>query len=443
MNETNLPVSGIDNLPSGGGVEFLYSLEKFGVKMDLENIRSLVSFASHPERTFKVVHVAGTNGKGSTCAMIASALIAQGYRVGLYTSPHVLDFSERIKIGDVQIPLDSLEALTDFFRQEIVRLRATFFEATTAIMFKYFADEKVDVAVVETGLGGRLDATNIVTPLVSVITGIGLDHTEVLGDTVEKIALEKAGIIKEKIPAIVNVTGEELKNVFREVSRNLSAPLEFVQEVVRLSGVSSGLEECLFDAVVSGVEYKKVRVSLGGLHQVQNATTAILALQALNRSGVRVSKESIYHGLSRINENTGHRGRMEIVSRNPLIIVDVAHNPDGARVLSEALEPLSGRRGILLFGAMRDKDSASMLNTLRKWFDVVILCQLQIGRSLSIDELKKLSDDINLSSQVFSNSSDALASALGQLVEDRFLLIAGSHYLAGEIVPNLQKYLEA
>ncbi|OYV88036.1 MAG: hypothetical protein B7Z63_01480, partial [Ignavibacteriae bacterium 37-53-5] len=189
--------------PLKSSTEFLYSLEKFGIKMDLDNIRALMDFGGNVQSRLKVVHVAGTNGKGSTCAAIASVLMSEGYKVGLYTSPHIVSFTERFKINGRQISGEEISALTEFFRDEIVRLRATFFEATTAIMFKYFADNGVDFAVIETGLGGRLDATNIVDPMVSVITGIGLDHTDILGDTVEKIAFEKAGIIKNHRPAVV------------------------------------------------------------------------------------------------------------------------------------------------------------------------------------------------------------------------------------------------
>ncbi|MCL5020920.1 MAG: Mur ligase family protein, partial [Bacteroidetes bacterium] len=216
-------------------ISFLYSLEKLGIKMDLDNIRALMDFSGQPQRDLKVLHVAGTNGKGSTSAAIASVLMAMGYRVGLYTSPHIVSFKERIKVDGKEINEQEVALSTDYFRPEVERVHATFFETTTAMMFKYFAESDVDFAVIETGMGGRLDATNVVDPIVSVVTSIGLDHTEVLGDTLEKIAFEKAGIIKPGRPAIVNVHTESLKEVFRKVAHDNGSVLFFVDDVASSS----------------------------------------------------------------------------------------------------------------------------------------------------------------------------------------------------------------
>jgi dihydrofolate synthase / folylpolyglutamate synthase len=420
--------------------EFLFGLEKFGIKMDLDNIRALMDFAGNVQCGLKVVHVAGTNGKGSTCAAIASVLMSEGYRVGLYTSPHIVSFTERFKINGRQISGEEVSALTEFFRDEIVRLRATFFEATTAIMFKYFADNGVDFAVIETGLGGRLDATNIVDPVVSVITGIGLDHTDVLGDTLEKIAFEKAGIIKGNRPAVVNVGTASLKDVFRRVGAERGAPLYFVDQVAASVEKEAGFESCSFDAKVFGTQFDSLKVDLGGSYQISNALTALTALHVMQERGVALGRRAIYDGLANIRRNTGHRGRLDVLAHNPLIILDVAHNPDGVRALLATLSPLiKGMNGTLLFASMRDKDAVSMLNNLRESFARVILTQLQTGRSLGVAELNKLSDDIKLHTQVFDNSTEALRAAISQTNNDSFLLITGSHYLAGEILPVIEK----
>ncbi|MGO9481307.1 MAG: bifunctional folylpolyglutamate synthase/dihydrofolate synthase [Candidatus Kryptoniota bacterium] len=417
--------------------KFLFTLEKFGMKMDLQNIDALMEYAGNPHDGLQVIHVAGTNGKGSTCAMVASVLTSMGYKVGLYTSPHIISVTERIKIGGEPISEENIENLTEFFEPEIVKLRATFFEAITAMMFKYFADRKVDYAVIETGMGGRLDSTNIVDPLISIITGIGFDHTEILGNTLEKIAFEKAGIFKPNKPAAVNVKAESVKEVFRKVGLQKGAPVVFVDEVAKHSGAVIDIESSTVEADVSGISYPGLRVGLGGEHQIQNALTALTALNLLSRSKVGISRNAIYEGLDRITSNTAHRGRLEIISQNPFVIVDVAHNPDGINAVIRGLTPLNGREGVLLFAAMRDKDARSMLNSLRERFGTVILTSLQSGRSMNAEDLKKLSDSIKLSSQIFDDSSEALRVALSQSNNDNFLLITGSHYLAGETMPLL------
>ncbi len=420
--------------------EFLYGLEKFGMKMDLDNIGALMEFAGNPQKRLKVIHVAGTNGKGSTCAALASVLMAQGYRVGLYTSPHLVNFTERFRINGTPISGEDVSSLTAFFRDEIIRLRATFFEATTAIMFKYFSDSNVDFAVIETGLGGRLDATNVVDPLVSVITGIGRDHTEILGDTLEKIAFEKAGIIKPGRPVVVNATSPSLKEVFDTAASKVGSEIFYVDRIASCVRRNLGLDYSEFDAQVFGTEFKSLKLDLGGNHQITNALTALSALVVLEKGGVKIDRESISEGLAKIRINTGHRGRLEVLSRNPLIILDVAHNPDGAKVLNDGLGLLDGmRQGTLLFGAMRDKDAVSMLDILRERFSHIILTKLQTSRSLGVAELKKISNDIKLESQVFDNSADALRAAISQTNNDSFLLITGSHYLAGEVLPVIEK----
>jgi dihydrofolate synthase / folylpolyglutamate synthase len=420
--------------------EFLYGLEKFGMKMDLDNITGLMEFAGRPDSRLKVIHVAGTNGKGSTCAALASVLMSAGYKVGLYTSPHMVSFTERIKINGRQISGDEVARLTDYFRDEIVRLRATFFEATTAIMFKYFSDNAVDYAVVETGLGGRLDSTNIVDPMMSVITGIGMDHTDILGDTLEKIAFEKAGIMKPGRPAVVNVFSTSLKFVFESAASRTGTKLFFVDEAASVENARVGIDSSWFDAVVFGGRFKDLSVDLGGNHQVTNALTALCALHVLEGLGVRIGRDAVYEGLSRIRANTGHHGRLEVLSRNPLIIIDVAHNPDGVRALLDALSPLASKKGpSLLFAAMKDKDAVSMLGILRERFSNVILTQLQTGRSLGVAELKKISLAVKLDTQVFENSTEALRAAINQTDNDSFLLITGSHYLAGEVLPVMEK----
>ncbi len=400
-----------------------------------------MKYAGEPHTNLRVVHVAGTNGKGSTCSAIASVLTSAGFNVGLYTSPHMVSFTERIKIGGKQIPEKDVVALTGFFQPAIMDLKATFFEATTAMMFKYFADEGVDFAVIETGLGGRLDSTNIVDPLISVITGIGLDHTEILGRSINEIAGEKAGIIKSGRPAVANVESGSLREVFNKVSADRGSDMYFVQDVAKFDNLRADADNSVFDATVFGTTYPDLKVGLGGRHQIGNALTALTTLHLMAESGIEVPTDAVYEGMEKIGKNTGHRGRFDILSRDPLIILDVAHNPDAMRALIDGCPLLSDteREGVLLFAAMRDKDAATMLTILHERIAKVILTQLQTGRSLNVAELKKLSEHVKLNSQVFDNSSEALRFALTQINNDRFLLITGSHYLAGEILPILEK----
>ena len=418
--------------------DFLFQLEKFGMKLDLQNIGRLMGYAGNPHENLKVVHVAGTNGKGSTSAAIASVFTSAGYKVGLYTSPHIVDFTERIRIDGKRISESDVADLVGFFETEILALRATFFEATTAVMFKYFADNRVDYAVVEAGLGGRLDSTNIVDPLVSIITSIGLDHTEILGDTLEEISKEKGGIIKPNKPVVVNAGSDSVKEVFHLIAEQNDSELFFVDEVTEHGNLNMDIHGSTFDAKAFDDNYPGLRVGLGGRHQVENALTALTALHVLTQHKTSIEKEDVYKGFELISDNTGFRGRLEILSTDPLVILDVAHNPDGTRALMDSLGPVGEKRGILLFAAMRDKDAKSMLNILRQRFEKVILTELRTPRSLNVAELNKLSEDIRLQSQIFDNSSEALRAALSKINNDSFLLVTGSHYLAGETLPFME-----
>ncbi|MGC8653357.1 MAG: bifunctional folylpolyglutamate synthase/dihydrofolate synthase [Candidatus Kryptoniota bacterium] len=419
--------------------KFLLGLEKFGIKMGLDNIRALMAFSENPHMRLKSIHIAGTNGKGSTCAMLSSVLQSASMKVGLYTSPHIVSLTERIKVNGKEISRSELVSLVDYFKEKILELRATFFEAITAIAFKYFADQEVDIAVIETGLGGRLDATNVVQPLVSVITSIGLDHTEILGNTLEKIAFEKAGIIKQGVPVVVNAKGKNVKDVFSKVAQEKASPIYFVDEVSSLRRSSAKLNEIILDVSIFAHEYANVHVGLGGQFQVSNAITVLVTIGVLLRLGIDIPREAVYSGLHDVRKNVNHKGRLEVISENPLILLDVGHNPDAMSILLPSLEPIiAGRKGVLLFGAMSDKDVKTMLKTLAPVFEYVVLTQISTERSLTSHELKLISESIKLNAEIFSDSSKALSEAIRKIKKNGFLLITGSHYLAGEIMPLLQ-----
>ena len=311
-------------------LRFLYDLQLFGIKVGLENIKSLLSFLGNPEKRLTCIHIAGTNGKGSTAAMIASILTASGYKTGLYTSPHLIDFPERIRIDGESISRRIIVELTKSLRPIIERRRATFFEATTAIAYQYFADQEVDVAVIETGLGGRWDATNVITPILSIITNIGLEHTEYLGKTYSHIAFEKGGIIKPGVACLTGTTNKAALNTLRRIAKRKASHFS------RAPGISSdeirhrSLSGLRANIRTKRTMYRNLDIRLAGDHQASNAQLALLAMEEMQDAGFeRVSKKSVRDGLRSIRKNTSFRGRMEILSEQPPVVADVAHNPDG------------------------------------------------------------------------------------------------------------------
>jgi dihydrofolate synthase / folylpolyglutamate synthase len=323
--------------------KYLASLEKFGINLGLERIERLLDRLDNPQRKLKVIHVAGTNGKGSTCAMIASILKEAGYQVGLYTSPHLLKYNERIKVNGRDISDRDFSAGLKLI-EKLSAEPPTVFEALTALAFWYFAGQKVDYAVVEVGMGGRLDATNVVTPLISVITNIDLEHTAILGRTLAKIAVEKAAIIKPGVPVITAETKPEALTVIKhQAEKNQSVLIQVGSEQ---GGLSS---------------------ALAGEHQKTNAVCAVAAVRL---AGIKVGKQAVLRGLARVK----WPARFQLVAKKPLTIVDGAHNPAGIKVLVAALrQQYPGQKFTFIFGTQSDKDSALMLNLLKPWATRIIL----------------------------------------------------------------------
>ncbi len=311
------------------------------MKFGLRNIRALMKYAGHPEKRFPSIHVAGTNGKGSTASYLASIAMEAGYRTGLYTSPHLLRFTERIRINGTELSEERLVYYVKALRPAIEASRATFFEATTAVAFLYFADERVELAVIETGMGGRFDATNIVVPLVSVITNVALDHTEHLGSTLPKIAREKGGIIKERVPVVTGAKDPSVLEVFRQIARKKQTRVYRTEDVAR--GVPTpGIQGRHGVRLTTGfMRGKKVVPGLPGEHQATNARLAIAAYDLIMRTSDvwfrGITRVAVVRGLERVRRNTGIRGRLERVRWKGTFILDVAHNPDGTRTLMKSL----------------------------------------------------------------------------------------------------------
>ncbi len=408
----------------------LFSLHTFGVKLGLENIQGFLKYIGNPEKKLKAIHVAGTNGKGSTSAFLSSILQELGNKTGLYTSPHFVRYNERIKINNNEIP-DAYVA--DFISEHdkyIAEHQLTFFEVTTAIAFQYFADEKVDYAVIETGLGGRLDATNVIVPIASVITSISLDHTHILGDTLEKIALEKAGIIKPLVPVFTGLLESEAANVIEQRSKELSCNyfklLDYI--IKRKDSIELYTEE---------IEVDDFTMPLRGDYQKYNAALAGLVISKI------FDTDDYFHlerGIRNVISNTGLEGRYEFYNTQPDIIFDSAHNPDGVRnFLSEFTKDFTKySRKVLLFGAMKDKAIKEMFNELKNYFDEIRVTDIKYERAAKAEDLINLAKETGISVLKEANSADFIRSFRSQ-EKNNCLVVLGSMYLLGEIKSCLEK----
>jgi len=403
---------------------YLYSLERFGIRLGLETMQRLMELLGHPERKFRSIHIAGTNGKGSTAAFTASILQAAGMRIGLYTSPHLVRFSERIRIGRQEITDGELTTLTGRIRAlaEQHRLQPTFFEFTTALAFLFFARKKVDAAVIEAGMGGRLDATNVITPEVAVITNISLDHQEHLGSTLSRVAGEKAGIIKPDIPLVTAETSPRILSYFRKICGERNSPFIHVQEHLAAAPISGTLDQQRFS--LSGTVQGTFATGLLGAHQIANACTALLAVHCFTRG--TLPYEVLQQGLAAAR----WPARLEIVSRQPLIIVDGAHNIAGMRALVSFIRKLPNRR-TLLIGIAKDKDIAGMVRLIAPLFKEVIVTQGSYKPAptrLIAAEARKHAESV----REIPRAAEALAAARKALGKDDLLLITGSLYVVGD-----------
>lgn len=406
-----------------------YSPEKF----DLGRMAALAEVLGSPHRQYPIVHVAGTKGKGSTCAMIVSALQAAGYKVGLYTSPHLVDYTERIQINRQPVSHAQLVELVARLKPEVAKIeRLTTFELTTAAAFLFFAKEKVDIAVVEVGLGGRLDATNIVDPLVSVITSLSMDHMNVLGDTLEKIAAEKGGIIKAGRPVVVAHQKAEAAAVLKKIAKERQAPLLFTNDTyfTNLTGHSLAGQEFTIRSAAGSNGNSQVghfRLPLLGAHQVQNALTAYAALKVIDKAGIKVSNANIGKGFATVS----WPGRFEILQNDPLVVIDSAHNLDSAEKLAQTIRDyLPGRLISLVFGASEDKDVTGMLGALSPVIESVMVTQSVHPRSYDANQLAEAAQKLSLPVTVDPQLESALERVYANLKPDGALVITGSIFIA-------------
>ncbi len=387
------------------------NMGKVAFKKDLTNTYTLSNHLKNPEKKFKSIHVAGTNGKGSTSHMLASILQEAGYKVGLYTSPHLKDFRERIKINgkcvSKQFVIGFIKRNTSFFNEHSL----SFFEMTVGMAFDYFARQKVDIAVIEVGLGGRLDSTNIIKPEISVITNIGLDHTQFLGDTLELIAFEKAGIIKEKVPVVIGETQKETKPVFKKIAKEKDTSICFADDS----------------------EYKTYESDLKGVYQKHNIKTVLKTISELKKKGFTISEANIVSGLINVIKNTGLQGRWQVLQLMPKIIADTAHNREGltytmAQIKSEAFKNLH-----IVLGVVNDKNLDTIIGLLPKDAHYYY-CKPNVQRGLEANILKDYFTSKNYNGQAYNSVAEAFGAAKKSASVNDLIYVGGSTFVVAEII---------
>ena len=410
-----------------------YAEEKF----DLSRMITLMNILGNPQKDYDVVHIAGTKGKGSTCSMITSILRNQGYRVGFYSSPHMIDFRERIQINRDLISKEEFVGQIEEMKGAIENVQdVSTFEITTALAFKYFSDKKIDIAVIEVGMGGRLDATNVVYPMLSVITSISLDHTNILGDTISKIAGEKAGIIKKSIPVVIGRQVDDAKVVLKRVAAENNSPLIDVMKEYQWKQLDYSLRQQRFsvkrngNAISKGYDFE-VTMSLIGDHQLDNALTAIAAVENLPKK-YPVSHDAIQRGLA----EAYWPGRFEVIHQDPLIIIDGAHNPDSFEKLSAAIDKfVSAKRPTLIFGASEDKDIAQMISIILPSVDKIIFTKSAHPRAMNEDEIREQILPFYCDDFVFMDI-EVLTREILQNTEGVYIA-SGSIFIAGAVQENI------
>ena len=427
MNKKNNSSNGKNGYPSS--LDFLYSLEKFGMIFGLTQVEKILEAIGNPHTSIHSVHIGGTNGKGSTAAMMASILQHEGYRVGLYTSPHLIRFPERIKIDGKEIEEEEVSQLTGWMRERIeaagIAPPFTFFDFTTAMALLHFSRKVVDLAILEVGLGGRLDSTNVVDPLLSIVTNVEKDHEEVLGKSILKIAREKGGIIKKGRPFVTAATQPRVQRLFSEICREKGAPYFQVGKDFHVTRVGErefhyeGLRRKLWD----------VKVNLSGPHQVSNAATALGAMEVLEELGYTVSTQAMMEGVRVVD----WPGRLERVSSSPRVILDGAHNPAGALALRESLEKeFRFQRLTLLIGILKEKDINGILHTLAPLADHIILSRSGNERAAPAALLQKALGKNGKKAEIVENLREAVTRGLSLTGREDLLCITGSLYMVGE-----------
>lgn len=403
-------------------------------KPGLEMTETLDVFFRHPHRHFRSIHIGGTNGKGSTSHMIASVLQNQGYKTGLYTSPHLTDFRERMRINGKMIPKDMVCEFVEEWRASKFDGRPSFFELTMMMAFQWFAREKVDFAVIEVGMGGRLDSTNIINPLLSIITNISKDHTQFLGESVEKIAFEKAGIIKKDIPVVIGEANGKIKDIFLKKAAEEGSPIHFAENIANELSLQYSDKNGWEGKLSNGSPFA---VGLHGAYQKKNIATVIQSLYILRNNGIEISDENITEGLKRVVSNTGLRGRWQIVMDQPKVICDTGHNIAG---ITENLKTLGchypDSNIKFVIGFVNDKDVAGIVRLFPKDNDYYF-CQADIPRAMEAVKVAKHFEDFGIKGRVIPSVSEAFAEALRNSSSNDVIYIGGSTFVVADFLKSI------
>ena len=410
-------------------------------KPNLDNTWSLARLLDNPQDKFKAIHVAGTNGKGSTSHMLASILQCAGYKTGLFTSPHLKDFRERIRINGTMIPELEVYNFVKRHKEQFDEIQPSFFEWTVGLCFDYFAKEQIDIAVVETGLGGRLDSTNIINPLLSVITNIGYDHTAILGNTLPKIAAEKAGIIKQHTPVVIGETHAETKEVFEQKAQEMQVSICFADQLLSAHLVdchserreeSQMLHFNIINALGTTV-FENLALDLIAIYQQKNILTVLQSITELRKQGLIISDEAIRDGLQHVQQNTGLMGRWQTIARNPLSIADTGHNEDGIKQVLQQLKRTPYGHLHWVFGAVNDKDLSGVLALLPKTASYYF-CKADIPRALDVEILVKEASTFSLRGNVYPSVMAAYQAARHEAKADDLVLVGGSTFVVAEVL---------
>jgi len=415
---------------------------KAALKPDLSNTLKLCEALGNPHTKFKSIHIAGTNGKGSVSHGLASVMQYAGYKTGLYTSPHLVDFRERIRVNGEMVSKEWVVHFVEANKKLIEDIQPSFFEITVAMAFRFFAEQGVDVAVIETGLGGRLDSTNIITPVLSIITNISYDHKDLLGDTLGAIAGEKAGIIKQGIPVIIGEQHPETERVFFEHAIHKQTAIHYADSLWGMVRVKHD-EQYQYYKVVDNArrEMFDMHTDLKGSYQQHNIKTILTAAQMLSYRGFNLPMDTVLKALEDVKKRTGLRGRWDVLQNSPLVVCDVAHNPAGLTEVLQQFGQLSVQKKHILVGFVSDKDVPAALDLFPR-DATYYFTNANIQRALPAADLKQLADEKNLPGEAYSSVAKALGAAMANLEENDALLITGSFFVVGEALETMEKQPE-
>lgn len=402
-------------------------------KKDLTNTLQLCKFLGNPQTGFKTIHIAGTNGKGSTSHMLAAILQTAGYKTGLYTSPHLRDFRERFRINGEWIDEQFVADFVQRIQPAVDAIQPSFFELTVAMAFDYFAKKHVDIAVIETGLGGRLDSTNVITPELSVITNIGWDHMNVLGDSLQAIAYEKAGIIKPRVPVIIGETAPETQPVFEKVAAANQAPIVFADQTRYVAEWQYEHHRLVLQVAATGTgERTTYHLDLPGFYQAKNCITVLEAIRHLQKAGWTITHTHVQQALRQVKKLTGLHGRWEVIRQNPIVVLDVGHNEDGFKQIAAQIELADYHQLHIVIGLVKDKEIEKVLSLLPKEA-AYYFTRAQIPRALPEDQLAATANALGLPGHAYADVNTAVQAALQKAGKHDLVLVCGSVFVVGEV----------